>query len=1356
MKTSPLVFIFLLAHFTWAQVKIGDNIDTIDQSSLIELESLTKVLVVTRVSTTQMNTITPLNGALVYNTDENCLYQFRNDAWVSLCVDILGGQTVTTITENNDGTFSYNNEAGNTVSIAKASLIDNNDGTFTFDNGSLPLIQLDTNADSNPYNNVLSSLVAENVQDAIDELNTAINAALAADLDTDDTNELSDLELTSTTLSLTNPEAGAIGVDLDTTFATDAELLAATDDDITGVTFDGADLTVEEGSTTFSANLSALEESADIIAVQNDVDANEAAANSEITANATAINDEESRALAAELAIQNDIDANEAAASAAIALKEDAANKSTDITLADATNTLFPTELAVKTYVDGQIAATADDDITAVTFDGTDLTVEEGSTTFSANLSALEESADINAVQNDVDANEAAANSAITANATAINDEESRALAAELAIQNDVDANEAAAIAAIALKEDAANKSNDITLADATNTLFPTELAVKTYVDGQIAATADDDITGVTFDGTDLTVEEGSTTFSTNLSALEESADIIAVQNDVDANEVAANAAIAANATAINDEESRAIAAELAIQNDVDANEAAANSAIALKEDAANKSTDGTLAGNSNVNFPTEQAVKTYVDALSVTDFIDGNKIATITEADGTLIEIDESITTLASPTGAESTLVYTNEANGITTIPNIVRSVNGVNPAANGNVAVVLSSVSTGLESNLPLTGIDADVYIVSGEVAPNSDRNGVAFIYDDPSGWQEVTTDLSTADARYVNIIGDAMTGPLAMGNNGITEVNDPVNSQDAATKNYVDNQVATITTDDDISAVDFDGINLNITESGTTLSANLSALEESADITANTVLINTNITNINSNGTDITNLQNDKEASSNKSTDVTLADATNTLFPTEHAVKTYVDGQITATADDDITGVTFDGTDLTVEEDGTAFSANLSALEESADIVAVQNDVDANEAAAIAAIALKEDAANKSTDITLADATNTLFPTELAVKTYVDGQIAATGDGNITSSSLSVGGDTNALLGDVTLEITPGANDQVLTTDNLGALAWVNSSTLNHTGMTGSIFFSGAAGNPDENNSQLFWDSANNRLGIGTNSPTHKLQVGGQVRATSFANANGTSGSPSYRFNDDGNTGMYKAAADQLAFSTGGTEALRIDDSGKVGIGTPIPDESLHIANNMRLDGSFEDKDGDAGTIGQILTSTATGTDWTDAPSAPTETVTTLAQDIATGVITYTNETTATQTANVVAVETTNDISVGANGGAFYESPIKAFGKIASTGTITKSTAGITVTKLAGSGHYRITLPAGITSDADYIIQLTQPGRGGNGNDDPGISYNNQTITNFEVIIGDNDNGGTDRSRYDSEFMFTILDL
>ncbi|MHA7832591.1 MAG: hypothetical protein ACX93O_15955 [Flagellimonas sp.] len=175
--------------------------------------------------------------------------------------------------------------------------------------------------------------------------------------------------------------------------------------------------------------------------------------------------------------------------------------------------------------------------------------------------------------------------------------------------------------------------------------------------------------------------------------------------------------------------------------------------------------------------------------------------------------------------------------------------------------------------------------------------------------------------------------------------------------------------------------------------------------------------------------------------------------------------------------------------------------------------------------------------------------------------------------------------------------------------------------------------------------------------------------------------------------------------------------------------------------------DDFDGDWSSLTNIPADIADGDD---------NTVTTLNQDNLSGVITYTNESAVNQSANVVSSDANNVITAGSDGGAFYESPVKAFGKIASDGSVVRATAGITITKLAGSGHYRINLPVGLVSDANYIIQIAQPSREGVGNDDPSISYLNQLNSSFEVIIGDNDNGGTDTGRFDSGFMFTILDL
>jgi hypothetical protein len=57
-------------------------------------------------------------------------------------------------------------------------------------------------------------------------------------------------------------------------------------------------------------------------------------------------------------------------------------------------------------------------------------------------------------------------------------------------------------------------------------------------------------------------------------------------------------------------------------------------------------------------------------------------------------------------------------------------------------------------------------------------------------------------------------------------------------------------------------------------------------------------------------------------------------------------------------------------------------------------------------------------------------------------------------------------------------------------------------------------------------------------------------------------GTASNPSYE-GTDSNTGIFFPAADTIAFSEGGTEAMRIDSSGNVGIGTSSPSGNFQIS-------------------------------------------------------------------------------------------------------------------------------------------------------------------------------------------------
>jgi hypothetical protein len=73
---------------------------------------------------------------------------------------------------------------------------------------------------------------------------------------------------------------------------------------------------------------------------------------------------------------------------------------------------------------------------------------------------------------------------------------------------------------------------------------------------------------------------------------------------------------------------------------------------------------------------------------------------------------------------------------------------------------------------------------------------------------------------------------------------------------------------------------------------------------------------------------------------------------------------------------------------------------------------------------------------------------------------------------------------------------------------------------------------------------------------------VTAGRAVSATSISAGLGAVGTPSYTFTGDDNTGMWSPAADTIAFSEGGAEAIRINSTGNVGVGTSAPTQRLDI--------------------------------------------------------------------------------------------------------------------------------------------------------------------------------------------------
>lgn len=76
------------------------------------------------------------------------------------------------------------------------------------------------------------------------------------------------------------------------------------------------------------------------------------------------------------------------------------------------------------------------------------------------------------------------------------------------------------------------------------------------------------------------------------------------------------------------------------------------------------------------------------------------------------------------------------------------------------------------------------------------------------------------------------------------------------------------------------------------------------------------------------------------------------------------------------------------------------------------------------------------------------------------------------------------------------------------------------------------------------------------------------GGSGSAPFLGNAGDTASAPSFTWSGDTNNGMFEPTADNIGFTTAGTERMRINATGFVGIGTATPHQKLEVNGNINV--------------------------------------------------------------------------------------------------------------------------------------------------------------------------------------------
>jgi hypothetical protein len=803
----------------------------------------------------------------------------------------------------------------------------------------------------------------------------------------------------------------------------------------------------------------------------------------------------------------------------ALDAKENASNKSTNTSLG-ASDVLYPTQNAVKSYVDAQVASGTIADAT---------TQSKGKIQLAGDLSGTAASPTVPGLALKANVADVSASLALKANAADV----SSALALK--------ANAADVSSSLALKENLSNKSTNTSLGTS-DILYPTQNAVKAYVDAQVAS-------GTIADAT--TQSKGKIQLAGDLSGTAASPTVPGLALKANVADVSASLALKANAADVS--------SSLALK----ANAADVSSSLALKENLSNKSTNTSL-GTSDILYPTQNAVKAYVDAQVAS----GTIADATTQSKGKIQLAGDLSGTAALPAVASGAITTSKLADGAVSTSKLAAGSVSTTTLADASVTdakvvtVSASKITGNISGNAAnVTGVVAIINGGTGSMTTAGARTNLGLGNVDNTS--DVNKPISTATQAALDL-KENLSNKSTNTSLGTSDILYPTQN---AVKAYVDAGVASATIPDATTQL----------KGKIQLAGDLSGTAAVPEVTSGAIT-----TSKLADGAVSTS----KLAAGSVST-TTLADASVTDAKVVTVSASKITGNISGNAAN-VTGV------VAIINGGTG-STTTAGARANLGLGNVDNTSDVNKPISTAtqtALDLKENLSNKSTNTSLGTS-DILYPTQNAVKAYVDASLV-----NVNAIT-SLNGLT--------------ASTQSLTVGSAGTDIAMSSSVNTHTlnipsaSLTArGVITTGAqviAGNKDFRSPlRINWEgsgepSTSGTLQITGNNSTYKPWVSIVNYGNSAFNLGADQDAAIIGYDANAQNLDIRSGISWNSFPSDGTLRMRITQAGDVGIGTATPSQKLHVVGNILSTGTLTAGNvtypSTHGSNGQVLSTSGSGT-------------------------------------------------------------------------------------------------------------------------------------------------------------------